>query len=108
MEIFTTASLTNNKANIMIGGQDGLKVYNNTITETRAYAAGVGGHILSAWGAWFKGLKFYNNKCYKNLLDAAGNWNFQMELGTTRGGNEMYGNEFHNGIGISIGGLAEP
>ena len=95
--------ITDNKDNIKIGGQSGLKIYNNTITESRIYATGGNsGHILTGCGTWFKGLKFYNNICTKPLFVYSNDWNFQIEIGTTHGGNEMYGNTFTNGTGIDI------
>jgi len=94
--------LTNNGNDIGLNSQTDPLIHDNIITETKQHIAGTSGHIVIGWGQWFKGLKFYNNICTKNLIDPDGNWNFQFEVGTTHGGNEIYNNEFYNGTALDI------
>jgi hypothetical protein len=49
---------------IQIGGQDGLLIHDNIFNQT-GRAIGHNGEILSGGLEYNKGLKFYNNKCYK-------------------------------------------
>jgi hypothetical protein len=87
---------------IEIGGQDGLLIHDNTIHGT-GKAQGHNGNILS--GVHYnKGIKYYNNKSYKND-DEGGQWNFHIEMWNTDGGFEVYNNEFWGGdTGIDIAG----
>lgn len=95
-------TLTNNGNNIRLNSQTEPLIHDNVITETKSHASGHYGHIVSGWGEWFKGLKFYNNICRKALIEPNGNWNFHFEIGTTHGGNEIYNNEFYNGTAFDI------
>jgi uncharacterized repeat protein (TIGR02059 family) len=79
---------------IEIGGQDGLLIHDNILTQTGA-ADGYYGDVLI--GVYYnKGLKYYNNKSYKPD-DNNGNWNFHIEMWDVEGGFEIYNNEFHGG-----------
>ena len=81
-------------------GQDGLLVYDNTLTQTAA-ADGKNGDLIAAWGTWDKNVKYYHNKFYKPIISTT-DFNFCMEIGTVRGGIEIYENEFHNGVGVDL------
>jgi uncharacterized repeat protein (TIGR02059 family) len=76
---------------IEIGGQDGILIHDNTMTQT-----GTGGYygdvLITVY--YDKGVKYYNNKSYKPD-DEGGNWNFHLEIWDTQGGWEVYNNEFH-------------
>jgi hypothetical protein len=87
---------------IEIGSQDGLLIHDNTIRGI-GKAQGHNGNILS--GVHYnKGIKYYNNKSYKNE-DEGGQWNFHIEMWNTDGGFEVYNNEFWGGdTGIDIAG----
>ena len=79
--------------NIEIGGQDGTLIHDNTISSLNR-PAGHNGNILS--GAHYnKGIKYYNNKSYKNEQESS--WSFHIEMWNTQGGFEVYNNEFHGG-----------
>ncbi len=85
---------------LTIGGQSGLVVHDN-IFHQDGRADNMNGDIIMGWGTHFKGLKLYNNKFYKPLIQTTA-WNFTMEVGNTYGGNEVYNNEFYNGTALDI------
>ena len=90
---------------IHIGTQESMEIHDNILDES-VRAQGHNGNILSAV-QYFKGIKFYNNKCYKPD-DDGGSWNFHLELpagNSCYGGFEIYNNEFYGGdTPIDIGG----
>jgi hypothetical protein len=103
---------------IVLAGQDSPEIYNN-ILDQRQRPAGHNGNIIDAVGytsesygdnrgCFVVGLKYYNNISYKpdtdgDITNPAG-WNFHHEFWTTKGGIEIYNNEFWGGVGIDIGG----
>jgi uncharacterized repeat protein (TIGR02059 family) len=78
---------------IEIGGQDGLLIHNNILTQT-GVTNGYGDVLAGVY--YNKGLKYYNNKSYKPD-DNNGNWNFHIEMWNVEGGFEIFNNEFHGG-----------
>jgi hypothetical protein len=89
-------------AMIEIGGQDGLLIHNNILTQT-GVTNGYGDVLIGVY--YNKGLKYYNNKSYKPD-DNDGNWNFHIEMWNTDGGFEVHNNEFWGGdTGIDIAGV---
>lgn len=86
-----------------ITGQIGMVIHDNYFDQT-GKSSGSNGDIGML--NWVNGLKFYNNICYKSL-DEGDNWNFHIELWDSRGGNEVYDNEFHGGCtAIDLGGTS--
>lgn len=83
-------------------GQDGLLVYDN-ILNANGKATGETGNCISAWGGHDKNVKYYRNIMRKPVVDPL-TWNFCMELGSLRGGIEIYDNEFYNGVAVNISG----
>lgn len=81
-------------------GQDGLKVYNNTL-NANGKADGHTGNCITAWGSHDKNVKYYSNVMRKPVTETV-TWNFCMEIGSVMGGVEIYDNEFYNGVGIDI------
>jgi uncharacterized repeat protein (TIGR02059 family) len=92
---------------VQIGGQDGMKIYDNILDES-VRAEGHNGNILSS-AHFNKGIKYYNNKSYKPDYDGeyggASSWNFHIEHWSCYGGFEIYNNEFYGGdTAIDCGG----
>ena len=80
---------------VMIGGQSGLLIYNNTITQT-GRGAGLNGYCFKYYSEGYnKGVKIYNN--ILTTAPAAGpepsnSWGFIFESHNSLGGMELYGN----------------
>jgi hypothetical protein len=83
--------------------QEGLLIHDN-ILRNDGLPDNRNGDIIAGWWGFFKELKIYNNKFYKPLIETTG-WNFTMEIGMSYGGNEVYNNEFHNGVGLDIAAI---
>ncbi|GAB2830617.1 PKD domain-containing protein [Ferruginibacter profundus] len=82
-----------------IGGQDGMLIYNNTISQT-SRPEGYNGWPIKGWNeGYLKGCKIYNNTLNKIPLgNTNGNtgWNFAIEL-FNESGLEIYGNTITGG-----------
>lgn len=83
---------------LYIGGQDGMLIYNNNISQT-GRAAGTNGWPIKMWGngGWTKGLKIYNNTLFK---DDNSVWDFCIE-GNYHYGLEIYGNNITGTIDLN-------
>ena len=85
----------NGEGCVMFGGQSGLLIYNNTITQT-GRGAGLNGYPLKYYSEGYnKGVKIYNN--ILTTAPAAGpeptnSWGFILESHNSLGGMELYGN----------------
>ncbi|GAB2812392.1 right-handed parallel beta-helix repeat-containing protein [Ferruginibacter profundus] len=82
-----------------IGGQDGMLIYNNTISQT-SRPEGYNGWPIKGWNeGYLKGCKIYNNTLNKipmgNSSGSTG-WNFAIEL-FNESGLEIYGNTITGG-----------
>ncbi len=82
---------------LMMCGQDGLLIHNNTFTQNTR-AAGSNGNIITGVEGEFKGVKIYNNT-FTKLADigAALQWDFHIEVWNIYGGMEIYSNQFYEG-----------
>ncbi|WP_460561324.1 right-handed parallel beta-helix repeat-containing protein [Ferruginibacter profundus] len=82
-----------------IGGQDGMLIYNNTISQT-SRPEGYNGWPIKGWNeGYLKGCKIYNNTLNKIPMgNSSGNtgWNFAIEL-FNESGLEIYGNTITGG-----------
>ena len=89
---------------LMIGGQDGLLIYNNTITQN-SRAEGLNGWPIKYMDeGHLKNMKMYDNTFVKNMQTGLSNyvdWPFVMELFNMEGGNEIYNNNCIGG-GIDL------
>ena len=90
------------RGNLHIGGQDGMLIYNNTITQSRP--PGQNGYCIKyANDGWLKNVKIYNNTFTKPPLTLGGmgtnDWPFAIEFARCYGGVEIYNNVF-TGAGI--------
>jgi Right handed beta helix region len=81
---------------LMFGGQTGMLVYNNTITQTQR-PSGLNGWPIKYYNeGWTKGCKIYNNNLIK-VPYAADGWSFCLEIFNTQG-MEIYGNTIQGSV----------
>jgi nicotinamide mononucleotide transporter len=87
-----------------IGGQDGMLVYNNIITQNQRPDGFNGFAIKYSLGGYNKGLKIYNNvitkKPFAGLFGGDRGWDFSIELWHCLGGLEVYGNTFQGALDL--------
>lgn len=84
------------QGNIVATGYRGLLIHDNVITQM-SRPLGNNGNTYSATTEGFcEGLKFYNNKSYRNPNEG-NEWSFHLELWSMQGGVEIYNNEFWDG-----------
>ncbi len=83
--------------NLEIGGQRGMLVYNNTITQEDRGTDSNGYCIKYCSNGYCEGLKIYNNTIIKPPYDGS-TWDFSIELWNCRGGIEIYGNNIQGCI----------
>lgn len=109
----TSRELVNGSGLINLSGQDGTLIHDNILTQN-SRPQGYNGNIICSVIGYNKGVKYYNNKSYKPinegvvqpyLTNTASGWNFHWESWTTRGGMEVYNNEFHNGVALDVAGV---
>jgi len=84
------------KGSVNIDSQNGLLIYNNTITVDRP--DGKNGNCIDAVQGFLKNVKVYNNtftKVYK-----PGTWDFAIEYWNLYEGNEIYNNEITGSVDI--------
>jgi uncharacterized repeat protein (TIGR02059 family) len=82
---------------LMMAGQDGLLVYNNTFDDTGIPTNYMG----DTWNSMYlKNTKLYNNVLSRNNDTAP--WNFFSEMFFTEGGLEIYGNTFNGNSTLDI------
>jgi hypothetical protein len=86
---------------LMIGGQIGLLIYNNTITQTQRPNGENGWPIKYYSEGWTKGLKIYNNTLTKIPYQTGGGWSFCLELFNGEG-TEIYGNTIQGSIDLNF------
>lgn len=83
-----------------IGGQRGLLIYNNTITEPDRGTDATGFCIKYSNDGYNRGTKIYNNTISRPAYDGS-TWDFALELWNDRGGLEIYNNNIQGSIDIS-------
>ena len=87
-----------------IGGQQGMLVYNNTITQNSRPTGQNGWPIKYANDGWTRGLKIYNNTLIKNLrILNSPDWSFCMEIFNGQG-TEIYGNTVQGSMDFNFQG----
>ncbi len=78
------------RGNLSIGGQDGMFVYNNTITQNQRPLGYNGYPIKYNNGGYNRNVKIYNNTIVKIPFHGGypgdGGWDFAIELWETEGG----------------------
>lgn len=90
------------RGNLVIGGQDGILIYDNHIEQPlRAGTHNTGYCIKFDQGGFYRNMKIYNNTLWRPAYD--GTWDFALELWHSRGGIEIYNNDIRGGIDIAGG-----
>jgi len=92
------------KGNLMIGGQENMSIYGNTINQP-ARSGGpehYGWPIAFTADGYFKGLKIYNNSLLR--IPDNGTWDFAIEMWNNRGGLEIYNNILEGSV--DLGGIS--
>lgn len=88
---------------IRMSSQSGLVIHDNVLTQT-GRTTGNNGNIIDGVGGYNDGLQYYNNVSYKPYSEGA-QWNFHIEMWNSRGGMNVYDNQFQGGgCHIDIGG----
>ncbi|MCK5605341.1 hypothetical protein KAR91_25840 [Candidatus Pacearchaeota archaeon] len=87
--------------NLLVGGQEGMLIYNNTIIQTNRGVGLNGFGIKYVRGGYCKGLKIYNNTITVPPDDGS-QWDFAIEIWNNRGGMEIYDNDIQ-GV-VDLGG----
>jgi parallel beta-helix repeat protein len=91
---------------LQFGGQDGMLIYNNVITNN-SRAAGTNGWPLKGCNdSYIKNCKIYNNTLTSAPFPYSANgengyWDFAIEIFDNLGGNEIYGNNMTGGLDIN-------
>lgn len=90
---------------VNIGGQDGMEIYNNTITQTSRPNFKNGWPIKYWDNGWLKGCKIYNNTLKKAPYQGTypgenGDWSFAIELFNIQG-LEIYNNTIQGSIDLN-------
>lgn len=85
------------RGNIEIGGQDGLHIFNNIITQEDRGESSTGYPIKFCNAGYYKNLKIYGNTITKPPYDNV-TWDFAFELWSQRGGIEIYNNTIQGSI----------
>jgi len=92
-----TYSSGDSKGSINLLSQDGLQIYNNTITVNRT--DGKNGNCIDAVGGYLKDVKIYNNTLSKTFVSGQ-TWDFAIEIWNWLGGVEIYGNNITGSIDV--------
>jgi hypothetical protein len=80
------------RACLNIGGQDGMLIYNNVITQNQR-AVGSNGWCIKGYNDGFlRNVKIYNNTLTRIAHAAGDDFDFAIELFFLEGGNEVYNN----------------
>ncbi len=84
---------------LSIGGQDGMLIYNNTITQAGRSQGTNGWPIKGCNDGFLKGCKIYNNKITKQAYDGT-SWDFAIELFDVSG-LEIYDNTIIGAVDLN-------
>lgn len=99
---YNTATGKYGRGCLNIGGQDGMLIYNNTITQNQRPVGYNGFAIKYSNNGYLKNIKIYNNTIIK--VPFMGNyggdegWDFAIELWNILGGMEIYGNNIQGAV----------
>lgn len=88
------------KGALQIHNQDGLLIYNNTITCSRP--DNNNGNCIDGVDGYIKNMKVYNNTLTKTMLVGTTAWDFAIEIWHWEGGNEIYNNVITGSIDVVI------
>jgi len=92
------------QGHVMFGGQTGIEIYNNTMTQTSRDTRRNGYLIKFYSYGYSQGFKIYDNVFTRSEDGPAGvYYDFSIELWHTQGGAEIYGNTMTGGIDVGGG-----
>jgi hypothetical protein len=101
---YDTANGVYGRGGLNIGGQDGMTIHDNLITQTERPNGYNGWPIKYDLDGYIKGVKIYNNTLIKNVYmgDYGGDndWDFAIEIWNGLGGNEIFGNNIQGAIDL--------
>jgi parallel beta-helix repeat protein len=102
-----TADAIYGRGCFQFGGQDGMLIYNNTITNNSRAAGTNGWPIKGCNESHIKNCKIYNNTLTSapfpyNANGDNGYWDFAIELFSNYGGTEIYGNTVTGAIDMNF------
>jgi nicotinamide mononucleotide transporter len=87
-----------------IGGQDGMLIYNNTITQNSRPNGHNGWPIKYSNDGYLKDVKIYNNVLtkipYMGNYNGENGWDFAIEFWNILGGMELYGNTIQGAVDL--------
>ncbi|HNW56134.1 MAG TPA: right-handed parallel beta-helix repeat-containing protein [Bacteroidales bacterium] len=94
-------SAENGQGQLMIGGQDGILIYNNSFIQTSRSYRRNGYNLKYYSNGHFRGMKIYNNT-FVRAVDTTNYayYDFSMELWAIEGGCEIYNNTMTGGIDL--------
>ena len=88
-----------NRGSLEIQGQDGMLIYNNTMTQNRSN--GLNGDIIYGVEGYLKNVKIYNNILSKTYVPGTTPWDFAIEFWNCLGGVEIYNNTITGSIDLA-------
>ena len=88
-----------NMGSLEIQGQDGMLIYNNTMTQNRSN--GLNGDIIYGVEGYLKNVKIYNNILSKTYVPGTTHWDFAIEFWNCLGGVEIYNNTITGSIDLA-------
>lgn len=101
---FNTPNGVYGRGAINIGGQDGMTIHDNVITQTERPTGYNGWPIKYDLDGYNKAIKIYNNTLTKNIFMGAysgeDDWDFAIELWNSLGGIEIFGNKIQGAIDL--------
>lgn len=99
---YNTATGKYGRGCLNIGGQDGMLIYNNTITQTQRPVGYNGFPIKYSNDGYLKNVKIYNNTIIKapfmGKFGGDDGWDFAIEFWNILGGMEIYGNSIQGAV----------
>lgn len=81
-----------------IDGQDGMLVYNNTMSADRGGSNS--GDVIYGVEGWWKNVKIYNNTLIKTFYPGSSSWDFAIEVWNVAGGLEIYNNNITGSVDL--------
>lgn len=89
---------TNNRDGLEVNGQDGMLIYSNSITCSRA--DNLNGNCIGGVDGFIKNVKIYDNTLTKTFVSGTTPWDFAIEFWDWEGGNEIYNNTIVGSIDV--------
>ena len=87
------------QGNIQVNGQDGLEIFENTVTQDRGTDDG---DVIYGVEGYVKNLKIHHNTFAKTFTPGVSSWDFAIEIWNWLGGNEIYDNTITGSIDVVL------